>query len=67
LIDRESDLGERKFWRSGNMKSRKTSSVVSKSRWNLKNICLHALHAIVLVITIAAHPVRDHCLTGAMP
>jgi hypothetical protein len=44
------------------MKSRKTSSPVtpSKSKWNSKNLVLHALHAAVLVVSIMAHPMRDH-------
>ena len=49
------------------MKSRKTSSPVQKSKWNVKNLLLHSLHVLVLVITIAAHPVRDHGSVGALP
>lgn len=49
------------------MKSRKTSSPVSRSRWNVKNLVLHILHILVLAITIAAHPVRDHGPIGALP
>lgn len=52
------------------MKSRKTSSPVSpsKSKWNLKNIVLHALHAAVLIVSLVAHPVRDHHgPVGALP
>lgn len=49
------------------MKSRKTSSTIQKSKWNLKNIVLHSLHAILLVVSIAAHPVLDHGSVGALP
>jgi hypothetical protein len=49
------------------MKSRKTSSPAQKSKWNAKNLLLHSLHVLVLLATIAAHPVQDHGLVGALP
>lgn len=49
------------------MKSRKTSSTVQKSKWNVKNLFLHTLHALLLVVSIAAHPVRDHGSVGVLP
>jgi len=49
------------------MKSRKTSSSIPVSTWNLKNLLLHTLPVFVLVATIAAHPVRDHGSVGTLP
>jgi hypothetical protein len=49
------------------MKSRKTSSPVQPKKWNVKDAILHSLHALLLVATIAAHPVRHIGSVEALP
>lgn len=49
------------------MEKWKTSSENLTSKWNMKNLILHALHAMLLVIAMLAHPVREPSSVGVLP